>query len=111
MQIIKTDLDITIIYIYIILFHISFFSLETEFGNLIVKKELDLVYGYGKTGLMGCVAKAVCDGGRKVTGITPKFFIGKYNQRTFLEMYTTFHIQNLKLETLNLQFSLQTGTF
>ena len=46
-----------------------------------VKKELDLVYGYGKTGLMGCVAKAASDGGRKVTGITPKFFIGKGNNQ------------------------------
>ena len=41
-----------------------------------VSHELDLIYGYGKTGLMGCVAKAVHEGGRKVTGISPQFFTG-----------------------------------
>ena len=41
-----------------------------------VQKELDLIYRSGVTGLMGSVAKAVHDGGRKVTGIIPKFFAG-----------------------------------
>ncbi|XP_066927571.1 uncharacterized protein [Clytia hemisphaerica] len=49
-----------------------------EFGGVMVEKELDLIYGSGKTGLMGCVAKAVHDGGRQVTGIIPKFFTERF---------------------------------
>jgi len=43
-----------------------------------VYDNLDLIYGYGKTGLMGRVSKAVHEGRRKVTGIIPKLFIGMF---------------------------------
>ena len=65
----------------------SFFLLfHLDFGKLMVSKELDLIYGYGKTGLMGCVAKAVHGGGRNVLGIMPMFFSGSYFVFSFVEV-------------------------
>ena len=55
-----------------------------------VSKELHLIYGYGKTGLMGSVAKAVHGGGGNVTGIMPSFFTGSYCVFYFVTKPTKF---------------------
>jgi uncharacterized protein (TIGR00730 family) len=41
-------------------------------GTLLAQSGLRLVYGAGKTGLMGAVAQAALDAGGQVTGVTPK---------------------------------------
>eukprot|EP00004_Rigifila_ramosa_P022843 TRINITY_DN6328_c0_g1_i1.p4 TRINITY_DN6328_c0_g1~~TRINITY_DN6328_c0_g1_i1.p4 ORF type:complete len:171 (-),score=38.00 TRINITY_DN6328_c0_g1_i1:330-806(-) len=41
-------------------------------GAELAARGLDLVYGGGSNGLMGAVARAVHQGGRKVTGIIPR---------------------------------------
>ena len=70
-----------------------------DFGKLMVSKELDLIYGYGKTGLMGCVAKAVHDGGRNVLGIMPRFFSGilfsLFTEKYFLYSFNFSSFQTL----------------
>lgn len=42
------------------------------FARTIVQRNLDLVYGGGSVGLMGVVARTVCDSGGSVTGIIPR---------------------------------------
>lgn len=46
-------------------------------GNLIAKKNIELVYGGASVGLMGEIASAVLKAGGKVTGVIPKQLIEK----------------------------------
>jgi len=46
-------------------------------GNLIAKKNIELVYGGASVGLMGEIASAVLNAGGKVTGVIPKQLIEK----------------------------------
>ncbi|MCL6675030.1 TIGR00730 family Rossman fold protein [Streptomyces sp. NPDC101209] len=43
-----------------------------EFGRMIARRGLDLVYGAGGVGVMGAVASGVLDGGGSVTGVIPR---------------------------------------
>ena len=43
----------------------------SRLGEVLASKGISLVYGGGCAGCMGAVAKAVQDGGAKVTGIVP----------------------------------------
>jgi len=45
----------------------------TDFGTLLGRESLQLVYGAGSVGLMGVVAEAVLATGGHVTGIIPEF--------------------------------------
>lgn len=45
----------------------------SEFGTLLARRSLQLVYGAGSVGLMGIVADAVVDAGGHVTGVIPEF--------------------------------------
>jgi len=51
----------------------KYFAAATELGQLMVEKGWGLVYGGGKTGLMGAVARAVKAGGGRVVGVIPEF--------------------------------------
>ena len=43
-----------------------------KLGRQLVRRELDLVYGGGRVGLMGVLADAVLDAGGRVTGVIPE---------------------------------------
>ncbi|NJL08199.1 MAG: TIGR00730 family Rossman fold protein [Methylacidiphilales bacterium] len=45
------------------------------FGRLLAEHGIRLIYGGGSLGLMGTVARAVTDGGGRVTGIIPRFLV------------------------------------
>ena len=45
----------------------------TELGQALVARDWGLVYGGGKTGLMGAVARAAKDAGGRVVGVIPEF--------------------------------------
>lgn len=45
----------------------------TQLGETLVEKEITLVYGAAKIGIMGLVAKGVLDNNGKVIGIIPEF--------------------------------------
>lgn len=47
----------------------DFMKMAQSFGEQMAKQGIDLVYGGGKFGLMGCVANAVADNGGKVYGV------------------------------------------
>ena len=46
-----------------------------ELGGKMAKRGHNLVFGAGGTGMMGAIAKGVSDGGGKVLGVIPKFFL------------------------------------
>jgi len=51
----------------------KYFAAATELGQLMVEQGWSLIYGGGKTGLMGAVARAVKAGGGRVVGVIPEF--------------------------------------
>lgn len=48
-----------------------------ELGNVLVRRNLALVYGGGRIGLMGRIAESVIAAGGDVTGVIPKFLLDK----------------------------------
>jgi uncharacterized protein (TIGR00730 family) len=44
-------------------------------GEILVERNIRLVYGGGGIGLMGVIARTVIDGGGKVTGVIPDFLM------------------------------------
>lgn len=44
-----------------------------EFGTLLAREKIELVYGGGRVGLMGAVADAALNAGGHVTGVIPEF--------------------------------------
>ena len=51
----------------------KYHAAATRVGEEIARRQWALVYGGGKTGLMGAVARAVKLGGGKVVGVIPDF--------------------------------------
>jgi uncharacterized protein (TIGR00730 family) len=51
----------------------KYYAAATELGRELVVRGWGLVYGGGKTGLMGAVARAVKQGGGRVVGVIPEF--------------------------------------
>ncbi len=47
----------------------------TLLGMLLAKANMDVIYGGGGIGLMGCLADAVISNGGKITGVIPSFMI------------------------------------
>ncbi len=52
-----------------------FSSTAKKVGRLLVKENMDLVYGGGNVGLMGSLAETVMEKGGRVTGIIPEFLM------------------------------------
>ena len=48
-------------------------QLATDFGTLLAREGLDLVYGGGSVGLMGAIADAVLQAQGQVIGVIPRF--------------------------------------
>jgi cytokinin riboside 5'-monophosphate phosphoribohydrolase len=51
----------------------KYLQAAAETGREVARRGWGLVYGGGKTGLMGAVARGVKDGGGKVVGVIPEF--------------------------------------
>jgi uncharacterized protein (TIGR00730 family) len=51
----------------------TFFAAARDFGRILAKSDIGLVYGGGDLGLMGALAHAVLSAGGHVTGIIPHF--------------------------------------
>lgn len=54
-----------------------FLQTAIEFGQILARENIRLIYGGGGVGLMGAVARACAEAGGRVTGIIPDFLIGK----------------------------------
>ena len=51
----------------------KYFSAAAALGAAMAQREWGLIYGGGKTGLMGTVARSVKAGGGRVVGVIPEF--------------------------------------
>ena len=50
-----------------------FFRATTTLAKIFVKNNIDIVYGGGSVGLMGCLADTILKEGGNIQGIMPKF--------------------------------------
>ncbi|HET7460803.1 MAG TPA: TIGR00730 family Rossman fold protein, partial [Longimicrobium sp.] len=55
----------------------EYLAAAREVGRVLVEREVGLVYGGGKVGLMGAVADAVLAGGGQVTGVIPQALMAR----------------------------------
>jgi uncharacterized protein (TIGR00730 family) len=74
-----------------------------RFGKELAKRNITLVYGGSKVGIMGSVADAVLDEGGKVIGVIPRFLEEKeISHKGLTELYTveTMHERKAKMAEL-----------
>ena len=80
----------------------KYFNAATELGHELVARGWGLVYGGGKTGLMGAVARAVKAKGGKVVGVIPEFMKARelaYDEADELVTVVTLRERKLLMET------------
>jgi uncharacterized protein (TIGR00730 family) len=91
------------------------YAKETQrFGELLVQKELELVYGGGAIGLMGILADAVLAQGGKVIGVIPQSLVEKelaHLTVTELRVVTTMHDRKAAMADLSDGFAALPGAF
>lgn len=74
-----------------------------QMGRVIAQAGLKLVYGAGKTGLMGAVANGALEAGGHVTGITPAYLNTPqliHQELTVLEVVQNIHIRKARMSEL-----------
>lgn len=84
----------------------SYSNSANTLGNLIAKKNIELIYGGASVGLMGEIATAVLNAGGKVTGVIPKQLIEKEVAHTGL---TKLHVVNSMHERKEMMAHLADG--
>ena len=76
-------------------------------GSEIARRDLGLVYGGGRVGLMGVVADAVLEGGGRVVGVIPESLMGKevdHEGLTALEVVSSMHERKARMAELSSGF-------
>jgi uncharacterized protein (TIGR00730 family) len=76
----------------------------TLLGQIFAKREIELVYGGAKVGLMGAVADGVLNGGGKAIGVLPSFLRSKeiaHPNLTQLIVVDTMHERKTKMNDLS----------
>ena len=80
----------------------EFFEAAVELGHLLATEQIQLVYGGGRTGLMGVIADAALEHGGKVIGVIPKTLVERevaHQNLTKLHVVSTmFERKSLMLE-------------
>lgn len=92
----------------------KYYDGAAELGREMVAREWGLVYGGGKTGMMGCVARAVKQGGGKVIGVIPEFMKVKelaYDEADELVTVVTMRERKLLMESRAEAFVALPGGF
>ncbi len=70
-----------------------------KLGEIFAQREITLVYGAAKIGVMGCIAKSVLDNNGKVVGIIPEFLKMKEVVHLGLtELITTSNMHERKMK-------------
>jgi uncharacterized protein (TIGR00730 family) len=83
-------------------------------GSLLVEREIELVYGGGKVGLMGALADACLAGGGRVIGVIPQLLVDKeVAHRGLTELHTvaTMHERKAMMADLADAFLALPGGF
>lgn len=73
-------------------------------GEILAKREIELVYGGANVGLMGVVADSVLDNGGRVIGVLPKFLESKelaHNRITQMILVESLHERKSKMSELS----------
>ena len=74
-----------------------------QMGEALAKAGIRLVYGAGRTGLMGAVAEGALAGGGEVTGVTPAYLNTPqliHQSLTCLEVVDTIHQRKARMSEL-----------
>jgi len=85
-----------------------------QLGKLLAEKDIKLVYGAGKTGLMGAVADGVLQHGGKVTGVVPEILNEPqliHANLTSLEVLPDIHQRKARMSELADAFIALPGGF
>lgn len=85
-----------------------------QLGNLLAGREITLVYGAAKIGVMGAVAQGSLEKGGKVIGVIPEFLKIKevvHTGLTELIVNETMHERKMKLQELSDGFITLPGGF
>lgn len=85
-----------------------------QLGREMAQREMELVYGGAKVGLMGVIADSVMEHGGRVTGVIPEFLKEKelaHNGLSDLIMVKNMHERKLKMHQLSEGFIALPGGF
>ena len=92
----------------------AYFEATKKLANLFVDAQIELVYGGGASGLMGCLADTVLARGGKIKGIMPQFMNEvewAHKQLAEIEFTETMHERKAKfLEGIDGLVALPGGT-
>lgn len=80
--------------------HPQYAALAQAFGTQMARRNITLVYGGGKVGLMGLVADAVLAGGGKVIGVIPRQLVDlevAHTGLTELQVVDTMHQRKTRM--------------
>ena len=78
-------------------------SQAVHLGQTLARRDIELVYGAGRIGIMGAVADAVLAAGGKVVGVIPAFLCSKeiaHNALTELIVVETMHERKAQMQEL-----------
>lgn len=92
----------------------EFATEAVDLGKTLAARDLGLVYGGGRVGLMGLVADAVLDHGGRAHGIIPEHLVKAetaHRGLTTLETVATMHERKARMEELSLGFIVLPGGF
>lgn len=81
----------------------AFAEAARAMGKAMVSREVDLVYGGGRLGLMGIVADTVIEGGGRTYGVIPRALVDKevaHTGLTELHEVTTMHERKARMTEL-----------
>lgn len=81
-------------------------------GERLARRDIGLVYGGGRIGLMGVVADAVLDGGGRVYGVIPQHLVDMetaHKGLTELDVVDSMHTRKARMEQLSTGFIVLPG--
>jgi hypothetical protein len=59
----------------------AFLEAARDFGSVLAREKIRLVYGGGGIGMMGALAHAVTEAGGEITGVIPEFLVAREHAR------------------------------
>ena len=80
-----------------------YIELATEVGRTLALREIGVVYGGGRLGLMGAVARGALDAGGEVIGVIPEALVGwevAHGGLTALEVVPSMHARKARMAEL-----------
>ncbi len=92
----------------------SYLEQATELGRLLAERDISLVYGGAKVGLMGALAGAALAGGGEVVGVIPHALVAKeiaHDALSALHVVSSMHERKAKMAELSDAFVALPGGF